>query len=331
MSSLSLSRRKLLQATTALSLLGTRSAFAQEFPSRPITLLVPWPAGGSTDISLRLLCEEASKRLKQPINVENKPGAGGTLAMPTLTQSAPDGYMLAQLPLTIYRAPHTTKVLWHPVRDVTPILQISGTTFGLVVPTASAFQSVTDVIDYARKNPGLLTVGSNGIGTTPHLVMEELFSRLKLTYIHVPYKGTAEQMIAVARGELMVGTGTGFGPYVEGVGKLRVLATFGEERTKRWAQVPTMKELGYGIVAMSPYGIGGPKGMPKEIVKQLHDAFKAAMFSPAFAHEITKYDQELSYLNTEDYAKFAADTFVREKLWVEQLGIGLKSKETETK
>jgi tripartite-type tricarboxylate transporter receptor subunit TctC len=326
----SLSRRTLLQGVVAASLVGTRNALAQDYPTRPITLLVPWPAGGSTDISLRILAEEASKRLKQPINIENKPGAGGTLAMPTLTQSAPDGYTLAQLPLTIYRAPHTTKVLWHPLRDVTPILQISGTTFGLVVPATTAFQTVADIIEHARKNPGLLTVGSNGIGTTPHLVIEELFNRLKLTYIHVPYKGTAEQMLAVARGELMVGTGTGFGPYVES-GKLRVLATFGEERTKRWSQIPTMKEQGYGIVAMSPYGLGGPKGMPKEIVKALHDAFKAAMFSPAFANEITKYDQELSYLNTEDYAQFAADTFAREKQWVEQLGIGLKSKESDGK
>jgi tripartite-type tricarboxylate transporter receptor subunit TctC len=319
-----LNRRDALKATAAL-LLSARAAHAQEFPNRPITLIVPWPAGGGTDISLRILSEEASKRLKQPINIENKPGAGGTLAMPHLSQATPDGYTLAQLPLTIYRAPHTTKVLWHPVRDVTPIIQVSGTTFGLVVPTSSPLQSVADVITYARLNPDRLTVGSNGIGTTPHLVMEELFNRKQLTYIHVPYKGTAEQMIAVARGELMVGTGSGFGPYVDS-GKLRLLATFGEQRTKRWPQVPTMKELGHGIVALSPYGLGGPKGLPKEIVKQLHDAFKAAMFSPAFQNELQKYDQELSYLNSEDYAQFAVDTFAKEKLWVEQLGIGLKDK-----
>ncbi len=329
MSRSAFTRRELLQAMAsagALSMASAQEAFAQTYPTRPITLIVPWPAGGATDISLRLLAEEASKRLKQTINVENRAGAGGTMAMPMLTQSAPDGYTIAQLPLTIYRAPHTTKVSWHPIRDVTPILQIAGTSFGMVVPATSAFQTVADVIDYARKNPNRLIVGSNGIGTTPHLVIEELFNRLKLTYIHVPYKGTAEQMIAVSKGELMVGTGTGFGSFVES-GKLRVLATFGEERTKRWSQVPTMKELGYGIVAMSPYGLGGPRGMPKEVVKILHDAFKAAMYSPAYANEIAKFDQELSYLNSEDYAEFAALTFVREKQWVEQLGIGLKTKE----
>jgi tripartite-type tricarboxylate transporter receptor subunit TctC len=329
MSNALFTRRELLQAMAsagALSLAGAQEAFAQDYPTRPITLLVPWPAGGTTDISLRILADEASKRLKQNINIENKAGAGGTLAMPTLTQSAPDGYTIAQLPLTIYRAPHTTKVLWHPVRDVTPILQVAGTIFGMVVPASSPFQTVADVIDYARKHPERMTVGSNGIGTTPHLVIEELFNRLKLSYIHVPYKGTAEQMIAVARGELMVGTGTGFGPYVES-GKLRVLATFGDERPRRWSQVPTMKELGYGISAMSPFGIGGPKGMPKDVVKTLHDAFKAAMYSPAYANELAKYDQELSYLNTEDYAEFAAISFARERQWVEQLGIGLKPKE----
>lgn len=326
---INIKRRTLLKATASTALLATGPySYAQEYPSRPITLLVPWPAGGSTDISLRILADEASRHLKQIINVENKPGAGGTMAMPTLMNAAPDGYTIAQLPLTIYRTPHTTKVLWHPLRDVTPILQVSGTTFGMVVPASSPFQSVADVLSFARNTSNKLTsltIGSNGIGTTPHLVIEELFNRKKLTYIHVPYKGTAEQMIAVARGELMVGTSSGFGPYVES-GMLRLLATFGDQRTKRWPKVPTMKELGHGIVALSPYGLGGPRGMPKDIVKTLHDAFKAAMFSPAFQHEIEKYDQELSYLNTEDFARFASDTFAREKQWVEQLGIGMKDK-----
>lgn len=322
---MTLLRRQLLKAAAGSAALAALPyALAQEYPSRPITLIVPWPAGGSTDISLRILADEASRHLKQIINVENKPGAGGTMVMPTLMNAAPDGYTIAQLPLTIYRAPHTTKVLWHPLRDVTPIIQVSGTTFGMVVPANSPFQSVADVLAFARSTPNKLTIGSNGIGTTPHLVMEELFRRKQLSYIHVPYKGTAEQMLAVARGELMVGTSSGFGPYVES-GMLRLLATFGEQRTKRWPKVATMKELGYGIAALSPYGLGGPKGMPKEIVKQLHDAFKAAMYSPAFQSEIAKYDQELSYLNTEDYAKFAEESFVKEKQWVEQLG--LKPKE----
>jgi tripartite-type tricarboxylate transporter receptor subunit TctC len=319
-------RRKYLKASAILSglgLTGPRLSFADktQYPNKPITMVVPWPAGGSTDVSMRLLAEIASKELKQNIIVENRSGASGTMAMPILQSALPDGYTIAQLPLTIYRTPFTTKVSWDPVRDVTPILQISGVTFGIVVPSQSAFSSLDDIIAFARKNPSTLTVGTNGIGTTAHLVIEELFDKLKITYLHVPYKGTAEQMLAVSGGHIMVGVNsTGFGPYVE-TGKLRLLVTFGEQRTKRWSYAPTLKELGYGIVALSPYGLGGPRGLSPEITRTLHDAFKIAMFHPAHIAEVAKYDQELAYLGSEDYAKFARSAYAKEKQWAEKFGL----------
>jgi tripartite-type tricarboxylate transporter receptor subunit TctC len=319
-------RRKYLKASAILSGLGLanpRLSFADktQYPNKPITMIVPWPAGGSTDVSMRLLAEIASKELKQNIIVENRSGASGTMAMPILQSALPDGYTIAQLPLTIYRTPFTTKVSWDPIRDVTPILQISGVTFGIVVPSQSGFSSLDDIIAFARKNPSTLTVGTNGIGTTAHLVIEELFEKLKLTYLHVPYKGTAEQMLAVSGGHIMVGVNsTGFGPYVE-TGKLRLLVTFGDQRTKRWPYAPTLKELGYGIVALSPYGLGGPRGLSPEVTRTLHDAFKTAMFHPAHIAEVAKYDQELAYLGSEDYAKFARTAYAKEKQWAEKFGL----------
>jgi tripartite-type tricarboxylate transporter receptor subunit TctC len=319
-------RRKYLKASAILGGLGLASprlSFADktQYPNKPITMVVPWPAGGSTDVSMRLLAEIASKELKQNIVVENRSGASGTMAMPILQSALPDGYTIAQLPLTIYRTPFTTKVSWDPIRDVTPILQISGVTFGIVVPSQSAFSSLDDIIAFARKNPSTLTVGTNGIGTTAHLVIEELFEKLKITYLHVPYKGTAEQMLAVSGGHIMVGVNsTGFGPYVE-TGKLRLLVTFGDQRTKRWPYAPTLKELGYGIVALSPYGLGGPRGLSPEITRTLHDAFKTAMFHPAHIAEVAKYDQELAYLGSEDYAKFARTAYAKEKQWAEKFGL----------
>jgi tripartite-type tricarboxylate transporter receptor subunit TctC len=308
-------------ALAAAGVSSSAVAKSANFPTKPITLVVPWPAGGSTDASMRVLAELASKELGQNVIVENRSGAGGTMAMPLLLHAPADGYTIAQLPLTIYRMPHTTKVAWDPIRDVTPILQLSGVTFGIVVPVNSPFQSLDDILTYARQRPDTITIGSNGVGTTPHLVIEELFEKLGLTYIHVPYKGTAEQMFAVAGGHLMVGVNsTGFGPYVES-GKLKLLVTFGEQRSKRWSFAPTLKELGYPIVANSPYGLGGPKGIPAPIVKVLHDAFKAAMFHPAHVAELQKYDQELAYLGTEDYAKFARATFQKERVWVERMGL----------
>ena len=289
------------------------------YPLRPITLIVPWPAGGSTDISLRFLAEEAGKRLGQNIIVENRPGAGGSMAMPLLQTARPDGYTLAQMPQPVFHIGHRQKALWDPIRDTTPIIQISGYTFGVVVPMTSPFQSMADILKWGRANPGQLTIGSNGMGTTPHTAMEELMKQQGIAYIHVPYKGTTEQMLAVSSGQLMVGVNsTGFAPYVE-TGKLRLLATFGERRSKRWSDTPNMKELGLGIVAMSPYGIVGPKGLSPKVIQTLHAAFKAAMHEPIHRNEIAKYDQELTYLGPEDYGKFMREAFATEKRAVDRL------------
>ena len=290
-------------------------------PQRPIMLWVPWPAGGATDMTMRLLAELASRTLGQRVIVDNRGGAGGTMVMPILQQAAPDGHTIAQIPQPVFRMPWVQKVGWDPIRDTTPIIQISGVTFGVVVPAASALRSLDDVFALARAQPGRLTVSTNGIGTTPHLVMDELFTRRGLEYVHVPYKGTAEQMLAVASGQVMVGVNSnGFAPFVDG-GQLRLLVTFGEHRTTRWPQVPTLKELGHGIVASSPYGLAGPRGVASAVVSVLHDAFRTAMHDPVHLAELAKYDQEIAYLGPDDYARQMRETFAAERRNVERLGL----------
>jgi tripartite-type tricarboxylate transporter receptor subunit TctC len=318
-------RRLLLGAAAMTAAPWCRAAFAGDsvFPQRPIALWVPWPAGGGTDITLRLLADIAGRHLGQRVLIENRGGAGGTLAMPVLQQAAADGYTLAQMPQPVFRAPHTQKVAWDPIRDTTPILQVSGVTFGLVVPAASRLRSVDDLLAYAAAHPGELSIATNGIGTTPHVVLDDLFARHGLEYIHVPYKGTAEQMVAVASGQVMAGVNSnGFAPYVDS-GRLRLLATFGAARTKRWPEVPTLNELGHGIVAMSPYGIAGPRGMAPHIVRTLHDAFKTALFDPAHIAELAKFDQEVAYLGSADYGRGMRDAFAAERRAVERLGLAL--------
>jgi tripartite-type tricarboxylate transporter receptor subunit TctC len=203
---------------------------AERFPARPITLWVPWPAGGATDVTMRLLAELAGRQLGQRVIVDNRAGAGGTLVMPILQQAAPDGYTIAQLPQPVLRAPHLQKVLWDPIRDTTPILQISGVTFGVVVPGGSALKTLDDVFAWAKAHPGELTVSTNGVGTTPHVVFDELFAKRGLAYVHVPYKGTSEQMLAVSSGQVMVGINSnGFAPFVDS-GRLRLLVTASSAR-----------------------------------------------------------------------------------------------------
>ena len=312
-----LRRRRWLGQAIALALTGTalhtRATVADHFPSRPITLWVPWAAGGATDISLRLLAELASPLLGEKIIVENRGGAGGLLAMPVLQQAKPDGYTIAQLPQPIFRAYFTQRVSWHPIHDVTHIIQISGVTFGLLVQAGSRFDRLDDLFEYARDHPGELTIATNGVGTSPHVVLEDLFTARGLRYIHVPYKGVSEQVNAIMAGHVMAGvSSTGFGPAVD-AGRLRLLVSFAAQRSKRWPQVPTLRELGYDIVAQSPYGLGGPRGMRHEVVDVLHDAFKKAMFDPVFVQELAKYDQEPDYLGPQAYEQASRELFEKER------------------
>ncbi|MGO4809818.1 tripartite tricarboxylate transporter substrate binding protein [Cupriavidus sp. 2MCAB6] len=294
---------------------------APRFPVRPITLIVPWPAGGATDISMRVLAELAGRELGQPIVVENRPGAGGTLVGGALAAARPDGYTIGQLPLTVYRFPHQQKTAWQPLRDIQPVLMISGYTFGIVVPADSPFHTLDDLIAWGRAHPGALTVGSTGIGTTAHLAMEDVLGRSGVRYVHVPYRGTADQMLAVANGSLMAGVNsTGFAPFVES-GRMRLLAVFSAQRSARWPEVPTVSELGFdNAIHNSPYGIGVPRGTDPLIVNRLHDAFRIAMQQPRHVAELARYDQELTYLNTARYEAYLQRAWEAERRFAERVG-----------
>ena len=290
-------------------------------PTRPVSLWVPWAAGGATDISLRILAELATPHLGQQVVVENRSGGGGTLVMPVLQNAEPDGHTIAQLPYPVFRIAHTQRVLWDPIRDTTPILQVSGVTFGALVGEASPFRRLEDLFEYARTHPGRLSIATNGVGTTPHVVLEEMFTARGLQYIHVPYKGTAEQINAIISGQVMAGVNsTGFGPAVDS-GQLRLLATFGAQRSKRWPQVPTLRDQGFDITAQSPWGLAGPRGLPTPVLAALHDAFRKAMFEPRFAAELAKYDQDLDYLGSMEYTRVCRQFFERERKAVEKLGL----------
>jgi tripartite-type tricarboxylate transporter receptor subunit TctC len=319
-------RRRWLGHTLAIAALaaGTQ-AFAQTYPSRPITLIVPWPAGGSTDRHLRGLAELASKQLGQNIIVENKPGGGGTSAPGTMALTAkPDGYTIAQFPLGMLRVPQMQKVPWNPLTDFSFIIGVTGYTFGVTVRADAPYKSFNDYIDAARKTPGKIDYGSTGIGTSPHLNMEELSENAKVELNHVPFKGNADLTQALLGGHVMAQSdATGWDKYVDG-GQMRLLVTFGETRTKRWPSVPTAKELGYGVVSTSPYGIVGPKGMDPAIVKTLHDAFKKAMDDPKHLELLAQLNQDLWYKNSEDYAKWARETYAKETRLIVKLGLAAK-------
>lgn len=308
-------RRHWLGWGLALAAAPMASAHAQApFPSKPVQLIVPWPAGGQTDLTIRLLAEEAEPLLGQPVVVINKPGAAGTLVAPLLKAAEPDGHTIGQVPITVYRHALMNHVPWDPVTDLAPILQVSGVSFGLLVPASSPFKTANELIQWAIQHPGELILGSTGVGTTAHLAMEEILLQHNVKYVHVPYKGTADQMLAIASAQIMAGVNsTGFAPWVD-KGQMRLLATFNAARNPRWPDAPTLRELGYPqAVYTSPWGLAAPAGTPAAVVQKLHDAFHKAMLSPRHTEALARYDQSIDYLNTRDYRQAVLATVEREK------------------
>ncbi|GAB3772446.1 tripartite tricarboxylate transporter substrate binding protein [Ramlibacter monticola] len=315
-------RRHLVQLAAASLAAASLGAHAQAgFPARPIKLLVAFPAGGPTDITMRQLAENAGKVLGQPVIIENKPGAGGTLPAQQLQSAAADGYTLAQIPLGVFRLPYTTKISWDPVKDISYIINLTGYAFGIVVPVDSPIKNWNDFVAYAKANPGKLSYGSTGTLTSPHLTTELIAQKLGIQLNHVPYKGSAELTQAITGGHLMAAAdSTGFAPLVQ-AGKLRVLNTWGEKRLEKFPDAPTLKELGLDIVQNSPFGIGAPRGTPPEVVKKLHDAFRKAMEDPSYVQALGRYDMLPIYMDAAQYTRFAQETFAREKQLIEKLGL----------
>src|SRR5437879_4313086 len=182
-------------AVAAVLLAAPLLVAAQAFPSKPITLICPWPAGGTTDAHLRKFAEIAQKYLGQPVVVDNKPGGGGMIGPSNMAKLArPDGYTISQLPITAYRLPHQRPVDWDAINDFTYLIGITGYSFGVVVKADSPFKSFGDLLDYAKANPGKLSYGTPGTGTSPHLLMEEVAMKSGVQFLHVPFKGNADSM-----------------------------------------------------------------------------------------------------------------------------------------
>jgi tripartite-type tricarboxylate transporter receptor subunit TctC len=301
------------------------SAETAEFPAKPVTLIIPWTPGGSTDVTMRVLAEVTGKYLGQPVVVENRPGGGGTVGAATMAATAkPDGYTVCQIPTTVFRYPYMMKVSWDPLKDFTYIIHTTGYTFGVVVKKDAPWKTWNEFIAYAKANPGKVKYATPGAGTSLHLTMEKIALKQGIKWVQVPMKGGAESTAAVLGGHVMAtADSTGWAPQVDS-GDLRLLCTWGNERTVRWPKVPTLKELGYGIVSNSPFGIAGPKGIDPKVVKILHDAFKKGLEDPAYRKILDKFDMETDYMNTADYVKHVKESCEDEKEMVEKLGLKKK-------
>ncbi|MET0924200.1 MAG: tripartite tricarboxylate transporter substrate binding protein, partial [Xanthobacteraceae bacterium] len=209
------------------------SAPAQNFPARPVTLIVPWSAGGSTDLGMRALAAATEKHLGQPIVIENRPGGSGTLAPGQMAATAkPDGYTIAQIPITVFRLPFMTRTTFDPAKDFTYIAGLTGYTFGIVVKGDSPWKTFQEFVADAKANPGKISYGTPGAGTTLHLTMEQIAKAQGIKWTHVPFRGTSDSTNALLGGHVnVVADASGWAPLVNS-GKLRLLVIWSDKRSK---------------------------------------------------------------------------------------------------
>jgi tripartite-type tricarboxylate transporter receptor subunit TctC len=321
-------RLKSILVLGLLAALGTFAgtpAQAQSYPTKPVTLIVPWPAGGSTDLVLRALADATQKHLGQPIVIENKPGASGTLGGAQMAAAAkPDGYTIAQIPITIFRLPFMTKTTFDPRKDFTYVAGLTAYTFGVVVKSDSPWKTFKEFIAYAKANPGKIKYGSPGTGTSLHIGMEQIARATGVKWTHVPFKGGAELNAATLGGHINAHADSTSWAALVNSGDFRLLVTWSPARTKNWPNVPTLQEEGINLVLNSPYGVAGPKGMDPKVVKILADAFAKGVKEPSYADALKKFDQEVAYLDTAAYEKHVEDQIEEAKALVEELGLAKK-------
>ncbi|WP_219220313.1 tripartite tricarboxylate transporter substrate binding protein [Variovorax boronicumulans] len=305
--------------TLATLCLAAATAWGQAYPQRPITLVVPYGAGGPTDQHLRAVAEEAGKALGQAIVLDNRPGASGTNAAAMLTRAAPDGYTLGVLPASVYREPFINKVPFDPASSFSYVILLSDYAFGLAVKADAPWKSWKDLAADAARRPGKINIGATGAVGTPRIVMDEVGEAARLQFNMIPFKGDAEVTNAILGGHIDAAPLSGVAvPHID-AGKMRYLVMLTPQRVKRYPQVPTLKELGIDAVIDSPYGIAGPAGMEPARVKVVHDAFKKALESVAGQRVLDQLNQPINYLGPEDYRHYALATSAREKQRVARL------------
>lgn len=311
---------RVVVSLTLLAAVAQPSLAADPYPSKPIRLLVGFGAVGPTDLTYRKLAQLASQHLGQPIVIVNKPGAGATLAPSTMAKlDKPDGYTIAAATAGLLRFPHMHKVDWDPTQDFTWIIGLGGYTFVLAVRSDSPFKTASDLFSYARTEPGKVTVGTAGAGTTMHMLTEALGELARAPLTHVGFGSSSENAISLLGGHTMA-TVDAVGsllPHVES-GKLRVLMSFDERPAEWMPEVPTAKSLGYDLAYPAPYGLVGPKGMPQAVVAKLHDAFKAAIDSPEYRELLDSLRQTYWYQAPGEYEQWAREFYVSERSLVER-------------
>jgi tripartite-type tricarboxylate transporter receptor subunit TctC len=318
-----LTRRGVLAAAAGGLALPALAQPRAGFPSRPVRIFAAWAPG--PNVYTRVLADLVGPKLGQPVVIENRAGANGTLAARAVSSEPADGHTLAQIPGSVFRVPYMMpRMPYDPVEDFTYIICLTGYTFGLVVRADSPHRTWADFLAASKRQPGRLSYGSPGVGTESHVVMDRIAEIEKVEWLHAPYRGGSELTSALLSGTIdAVATASHWSSLVLD-GRLRLLNVWTPQRIARYPDAPTLKDLGYDIVATSPYGLAGPKGMDPGVVKVLHDAFKEALHHPDSLAYLQGLDQPVMYMDSAAYTDFARQQVVKEQAIVQRLNLRIE-------
>ena len=288
----------------------TTTAVAQDYPSRPIKLIVPFPSGGATDIVSRVVAQQLGTELGQTVIVDNKAGAAGVIGAEAAARAAPDGYTLV---LTT-SSTHTigpllnSKIPYSATKDFTPIIYLAASPQVVIVPLSSPAKTMQELIDYTRKNPGKLNFGSAGIGGIPHLSTERYLAMTGLQMTHVPYKGTALAMpdLMAARLDMMFDSISAALPHIKD-GKVRALAVTSPKPTSAAPDIPLLSQTVPGYESLTWFGVFGPAGLPAPIVSKLNTALNKTLTNSTLLEQLSKLGFDAGGGSPADFANKLRD------------------------
>lgn len=312
------SRRTIIRAAMGVAAtLGAGASWSADdrYPTKSIKVLVGFPPGGPIDLITRAVALEASKKLGQALVIENRSGASGAVAYTALKNSAPDGYTIAPVTITAFRAPAIEDVSFDPLVDFHYLAGITDIPFGVVVRDDSPFKSWQDLLAWGRANPSQMMYGAAaGLGNTSHLFVEEVAAKERLKWTPVPFRGTTDCIQALLGGQIVftVDTIAGTSALIKS-GKLRILAVATDARLPSWPHIPTMRELGSEISVSNLWGVAGPKGLDPQVAASLEAAFKFAMEQPSVINLLRGVEQKPLFTDAKAFKAFAEKSVKEQK------------------
>jgi tripartite-type tricarboxylate transporter receptor subunit TctC len=289
-----------------LSLIVTMPIYAAEFPTKEVQIIIPWAAGGATDLIFRALAATTGKHLGKAVIVVNRPGGAGAVGYTEAAQAKPDGYTLvsAITPLTIL--PHQVKTAY-TYKNFEPIINVVSDPGMFLVRSDAPWKSLKEFLDYAKKNPDMITVGNSGSGGGVHLIALAFEKAASVKFNHIPFAGGGPSVTALLGGHVnVVSVSPPEGIEHVKAGKLKIIALFSEKRFELFPDVPTVKEQGINFVMGQWRGLVASKGTPPDVIKKLHDAFKQGMDDPVFQKNAKDMAVNLNYLGPEAFGKLMA-------------------------